>query len=169
MDRWGKIYFAIHWKEIYQWIVLTTLQTTRDCCTTQKSFMKRIHPHLSLVIFSSLRLRERLLLRDFEGDFDFLSSFDAERLLLKHGQKNWRQNDGTSFNLFLEVHTVSCRINYLHINLCPKCNSATNSTEKKKPRFHNLQYRPKKNNDWEIMYCNKALWYEPILLYFTRM
>lgn len=45
--------------------------------------------------------------------------------------KKWRQNDGTSFNLFLEVHTVSCRINYLHINLCPKCNSATNSTEKK--------------------------------------
>lgn len=37
---------------------------------------------LSLLVFSLLGLCERLLLRDFERDFDFLSSFDPEPLLL---------------------------------------------------------------------------------------
>ena len=117
MDRWGKIYFAIHWKEIYQWIVLTTLQTTRGCCTTEKFHEKDSpSPFSSDFLFTSTAwtaLTARFWVRFRFSVFIWCRASPPETWA-----KKWRQNDGTSFKL--EVHTVSCRLNFLHSNLGPK-------------------------------------------------
>ena len=130
MDRWGKIIILCHPLE-------------RDLSLNSVNHP----PNNQGLLYNTEKFHEKDSPSPFSSDFLFTSTawtaltvrfwvrfrFSVFIWCRASPPETWakkkRQNDGASFKL--KVHTVSCRLNYLHISLCPKCNSATNSTEKK--------------------------------------